>query len=76
MLVPECGGERLPMILFPCPVCGKELRAADDLAGTQTACDCGAVTPIPVELVLEEGPVSADANTMTVAEIRALRART
>jgi hypothetical protein len=49
------------------------MKADDEQAGSPTTCSCGAAVVVPIELQLEEGPVSGDAKTMTLDEIRALR---
>jgi hypothetical protein len=61
------------MITFSCPNCGKQLEVDDELAGGETTCECGKAAMVPVELKLDEEPVSGEARTMTLDEVKALK---
>jgi hypothetical protein len=62
------------MITFVCPVCQRGGEAADELAGGQVRCTgCGGSATVPLELPCEDGPISAEAQTLTMAELKAIR---
>jgi hypothetical protein len=62
------------MITFPCPNCGTQLQAGDELAGAETHCaSCGATPMVPFDLACDEAPVSPASKTITLEELKAMR---
>jgi DNA-directed RNA polymerase subunit RPC12/RpoP len=63
------------MISFTCPGCGKKLETQDDLGGSETNCPaCKTRITIPIDVAVEdEVPTSADAKTITLADLESLR---
>lgn len=62
------------MISYSCPVCGQTSFSDESQAGNEVLCGgCGTPTVVPIELDCEDGPAAPEAQTITVAELRALR---
>jgi hypothetical protein len=63
------------VISFTCPNCAKPSEAAEEFSGRQVPChNCGTLLRVPFDLPCEDIPISPEAKTLTVEELRALRA--